>query len=156
MKNLFSLLLLLSLFIAGCNNSKKLGNSSQKPNPTSGVYFLKSNTLSAVLDKAEIENKVVFVDMYTNWCLPCKIMDENVFSDPGIASFMNDNFLNYKVNTEKGTGPNLRDVYEVIQYPTLLFLDSKGRVLVRKEGSVGQTDLMNLANEAMSLYNAAN
>lgn len=155
MKNLFSLVLVLSLFIAGCNNTKKAGSSNDPAyNPAAGVYFQKSNTLSAVLDLAEVQDKVVFVDMYTNWCLPCKVMDENVFSDPGVAIFMNDNFLNYKVNTEKGTGPNLRDLYEVIQYPTLLFLDSKGRVLVRKEGSVGQTGLMNLANQAISLHAA--
>ncbi len=149
-------LLAFGLLLASCNGSKRGTVSSKDPvKNTPGVHFQKSNTLSAVLDKAAKENKVVFVDMYTTWCLPCKIMDENVFSDQGVGTFMNDNFINYKVDTEKGTGPNLRDLYGVLVYPTLLFLDAKGKVLVRKEGGVGHTELMNLGNEALSL-NVAN
>lgn len=136
----------------GCNRKYKVTGAKEK---VTGVYFQKSNTLSAILDLADKENKVVFVDMYTDWCLPCKNMDEYVFSDESLGDFMNENFINYKVNTEKGTGPNLRDLYAVAAYPTLLFLNSKGKVLVRKEGSVAQTELMALGNEALSL-NVAN
>lgn len=155
MKKILNAFLVLTLLISvGCNR-KMTSSESGSATITPGVYFQKSKTLSAILDIAEKENKVVFVDMYTDWCLPCKIMDENVFSDETLGNFMNDNFINYKVNTEKGTGPNLRDIYEVISYPTLLFLNSKGNVLVRKEGSVAQTELMELGNQALNL-NVAN
>ena len=154
MKKHFSFFILLSFLFVSCNSSKK-ASTLPKETRGPGVYFEKSNTLSDVLDLAAVDNKVVFVDMYTTWCLPCKVMDENVFSDKGIAKYMNDNFINYKVDAEKGTGPNLRDVYQVLQYPTLLFLDSKGRVLVRQEGGIGQSELMNLGAQALSL-NIAN
>ena len=43
-----------------------------------GVNFEKeswSNTLA----KAKAENKIVFVDAYTTWCGPCKMMDAKTF-----------------------------------------------------------------------------
>lgn len=115
----------------------------------SGVNFLNNKTLSSVLDRAESENKLIFLDIYTDWCLPCKLMDEEVFTDKSTADFMNDRFLNYKVNAEKGEGPDLNYLYEVEVYPTLLFLDSKGRIIVRNDGAAFHTELKNLADQAL-------
>ena len=101
-----------------------------------GINYEKSKDLTSVLDKATIESKIVFVDIYTDWCLPCKEMDKYVFEDEPTADFMNSNFVNYKVNAEKGEGPDLNIIYGVSAYPTLLFLDVKGRVLEKYEGSM--------------------
>ena len=35
-------------------------------------------------------------------------------------------------------------------YPTLLFLDQKGNVLERKDGSTSQSELRNMANRALN------
>ncbi|MFR4036530.1 MAG: thioredoxin domain-containing protein [Butyricimonas faecalis] len=32
-----------------------------------------------MLTKAKTENKTIFVDVYTQWCGPCKHVSENVF-----------------------------------------------------------------------------
>ncbi len=133
----------LSLFFLNCNSTKKV-------TAVNGVNFTPSDNLTAVLDMAAGKDKLVFVDFYTTWCLPCKLMDEDVFSDKGIGELMNDNFINYKIDAEKGNGPNLALLYQVNVFPTLLFLDEKGRVLVRKEGAAYQTELRSLAEEAMA------
>ena len=133
----------LSLFFLNCNSTKKV-------TAVNGVEFTPSDNLTAVLDMAAGKEKLVFVDFYTTWCLPCKLMDEDVFTDKGIGELMNDNFINYKIDAEKGNGPNLALLYQVNVFPTLLFLDEKGRVLVRKEGAAYQTELRSLAEEAMA------
>ena len=107
-------------------------------------------TLSEVLMKAERENKIVFVDLYADWCLPCKVMDEEVFNDKATADFMNDNFINYKVNGEKAEGPDLTLIYNVKGYPTQLFLDGKGRVLERNLGSLGIVGFNVLAERVLN------
>jgi len=139
----FFLFFALSLFFFSCDSAKKV------PTPV-GVDFVNSDNLTAVLDMAASKDKLVFVDFYTTWCLPCKMMDEDVFPDKGISELLNKNFVNYKVNAEKGNGPNLATLYQVVAYPTLLFLDEKGNVLVRKEGSAYHSELRSLAEEAMA------
>ena len=141
--NKIILFVTLSLFFLNCNSSKKVAT-------VESVKFTPSDKLTAVLEIAAGEEKLVFVDFYTTWCLPCKLMDEDVFTDKELSEFMNDNFINYKVDAEKGNGANLALLYQVNVFPTLLFLDKNGRVLVRKEGAAYPTELRDMAEEAMA------
>ena len=150
MKKIIFFFCLLSLGLGACKGSKKAKTTSP---PKPGVQFMESKTLSEVLDRAKAENKLVFVDFYTTWCLPCKLMDEDVFPNKEIGDFMNDNFISYKVDAEKGNGVNLRTVFDVYLYPTLLFLDTNGRVLERKEGAAYHTELRAIAERALATTN---
>lgn len=103
-----------------------------------------------MLDKAVAENKLVFVDFYTDWCLPCKMMEKDVFVDKELGLFFNTHFINLKVNAEKGNGINLAQIFEIKAYPTLLFLNEKGQVLERKEGAAYHTELKAIAESAIA------
>ncbi len=152
MKKLFFALSLL-LYLTACNSNKKAiteTTAPPPPPPPKGVQFMKSDKLMPVLETAKTEKKLVFVDFYTTWCLPCKLMDEDVFTDEEFGDYMNDNFINYKIDAEKGGGPDLALIYQVMVFPTLLFLDSEGNVLVRKDGAAYQTELRNLASKAQA------
>lgn len=138
-------LFLVSLFLFSCGGGK---NATVVQTP--GVQFTKSKTLTALLDQAEVENKLIFVDFYTTWCLPCRLMDEEVFPDERVGDFMNENFINYKVDAEKDNGVNLAFVYEVSAYPTLLFLDTKGRVIEKKIGAAFHDELLTMAERALT------
>ncbi len=149
MKNILCFFLLsLPLFLSNCSSSKSAGTT------TSGIRFEKSDILSDVLDKAEKKNKLVFLDMYTTWCVPCKIMDEEVFTDPNVIKLLNNEFISFKVDAEKGNGTNLAFLFQTQVYPTLLFLDQKGNVIERSNGSLSQTGLIEMANRALANQNA--
>jgi len=135
---------MVSLLLFSCSGSKK---AKVDPNR---INFSHSKSLTPLLEKAEKENKLLFVDIMTEWCLPCKMMDEDVFSDPAVISFMNENFINYKVDAEKENGPLLALVYEVSAYPTLVFVDKKGKAIVKNVGAVSQSQLIALAKEALA------
>lgn len=142
------IVILLCVFaFTACKSKKNAGVSEKK----TGVEFVKSATLSDVLDKATAENKLVFVDFYTSWCLPCKLMDQDVFPDRRLGEFMNENFISYKVNAEEGNGTSLAKIYNIEGFPTLLFLDNKGNVLERKLGAAYQREMYSLGESAMSL-----
>ena len=45
--------------------------------------------------------KMIFVDIYTDWCGWCKKMDAETFADPEIAAYMNKKFYAVKLNAEQ-------------------------------------------------------
>lgn len=154
MKKYFSILSLLLIF-AACGGNKKVATlSTPTPEPI-GVQFMKSESLTSVLEAAKKENKLIFIDFYTTWCLPCKLMDEEVFADEAFGDYMNDNFINYKVDAEKENGPSLSLIYQVIVFPTLLFIDGDGNVLTRKNGSAHKMEMKSLAEQAQAAYQAS-
>ena len=51
--------------------------------------------------KAIKENKILMVDVYTDWCYWCKVMDRETFSDSAVIQKLNSNFVTVKLNPEK-------------------------------------------------------
>lgn len=146
-QTLFFLGLVLSLFLVSCGGSKSTVRTSSPQKE--GISFVKSKSLQPLLDRAKAENKLVFLDFYTTWCLPCRVMDEEVFSLAGTGRALDKNFISYKVNAEKDNGPVLATVYSVYAYPALLFLDADGNVLARKDGSLSNSQFLDLAEVAL-------
>lgn len=84
---------------------------------------------------AKAEQKLVFIDFYTDWCGPCKMMARDVFPQKSVGDFMNKQFVCLKVNAEKGEGVALAKKYNVNSYPTFIVLDTQETVKYRTEGS---------------------
>ena len=133
---------------------KKKSNKTEKAEEEvdlfASVDFQKTKKYQSVLAKSVRENKPVFVDFYADWCAPCKIMDERVFTDKGMVTYLNDNFINYKVDVDEEVGKELSARYSVTSMPTLLFVDGNGTILVRKEGAAFHTELRKLGDEALA------
>ncbi|MBI1221238.1 MAG: DUF255 domain-containing protein [Bacteroidetes bacterium] len=95
-------------------------------------YF--QGTFEQALKKAQQENKPIFMDAYTSWCGWCKELDKRTFSDQTLADYMNNHFINVKMDMESGEGEKLGSKYDVSAYPTLLFIHQNGRLAHRIEG----------------------
>jgi thiol-disulfide isomerase/thioredoxin/tetratricopeptide (TPR) repeat protein len=105
-----------------------------------GINFVSSDTKwNDVLAKAKMENKLIFVDVYTTWCGPCKAMDKNVFPLKDVGAFYNAQFINVKIDAEKGEGIDIANKYNVRSFPTYLFIDGNGK-LVHKDGNSMSAD----------------
>jgi thiol-disulfide isomerase/thioredoxin len=96
-----------------------------------GIKFNQTKTWKETTAAAAKTGKLIFIDCYTDWCGPCKWMDKNAFTDAKVADFFNENFINAKIDMEKGEGPELRKKYSVQSYPTFLFVNGKGEVVHR-------------------------
>lgn len=47
--------------------------------------------------------KPIFMDVYTDWCGPCKMLDKNTFQDKAVADYINANYYPVKFNAEGNT-----------------------------------------------------
>ncbi|GAB7087864.1 thioredoxin family protein [Marinifilum fragile] len=117
-----------------------------------GINFEKT-TFDEALAKAKQENKMVFMDCYTTWCGPCKRLANDIFTLEEVGSFYNDHFINLKMDMESDEGKNLLKKYQVKAFPTLLWLDSKGRMQHRVVGGGKAKKILDAAVLAMDSTN---
>ncbi|GAA3556020.1 thioredoxin family protein [Snuella lapsa] len=113
------------------------------------IAFLKQPKWKKVLKMAKKQNKPIFVDAYTTWCGPCKIMDRDVFTNKAVADFFNESFINVKMDMEKGEGNQLKLDWEVKAFPTLLYFNADGEIVHRVVGAFGVDEFMNYSKMAL-------
>jgi len=97
-----------------------------------GIDF-KQISFEEALDKAQQENKLVFIDFYTEWCGPCKMMANNVFPNERVGEIYNREFINIQLDAEK-EGKAAAQKYGVNAYPTTVFINGKGEMVYKKVG----------------------
>jgi thiol:disulfide interchange protein len=114
-----------------------------------GIRFSNAKTWSEVLAQAKQENKLVFLDAYTTWCGPCKYMQKDIFPKPSVGKFYNANFINVKMDMEKGEGPELARQFSLTAIPTLLFFDGDGNEVHRFVGALEAPAFIKLGKEAI-------
>ena len=86
-----------------------------------GVKFMEGNFQEA-LEIAKQQNKMLFVDVYTSWCGPCRWMSEEVLQTPEAAKYFDKYFVCFKIDAEKGDGMAFAEEYGVRAYPTFLMI----------------------------------
>jgi len=119
-----------------------LGVNAQENKDTKGVAF-SHGSLAESLAKAKANKKgpkLVFMDCYTSWCGPCKYMANTIFPMEVSGNFFNTNFVNIKIDMEKGEGVDVAKKYGVNVYPTFLILDANGNEINRVVGSTQKAE----------------
>lgn len=133
----FMLLVVISIAFAGQLSAQE-----------EGIVFF-TGSWEAAKEKAQAEQKLLFVDAYTAWCGPCKWMDKNVFTNANVGAYFNEYFVNYKLDMEKGEGPAFAKEYTVRAYPTMLFIAPSGDVVHRIMGSRQANQLIEVGETAL-------
>lgn len=57
-------------------------------------------TLEEALVAQQKNPKPIFMDVYTTWCGPCKMLDKNTFVDPSVTAIINEKYYAVKFNAE--------------------------------------------------------
>lgn len=91
-------------------------------------------TFQQALDAAKVEKKKVFIDFYTDWCGPCKMMAREVFPQKSVGDYFNAHFVCIKLNAEKGEGKNYAKQFKIDAYPSFLVIDADGKEIGRYVG----------------------
>lgn len=81
-------------------------NASAQEHPTvsaepAGKSPVNWMTWEQAVEKQKTEKRKIFVDVFTDWCGWCKVMDKNTFPDAAIAKLLNEEFYAVKFNAEQ-------------------------------------------------------
>lgn len=121
--------------LMGCGN----GMPIEKIN-TEVSFF--DGTLIDGLNKAKADKKLVFVEFYTDWCGSCKKMFSSTLTDKTVGTYMNENFINLKINLEKGEGPSLKSEFNIEAFPASFIFDANGKVVKSHVGRMSVDEFL--------------
>ncbi len=130
-------------------------------------------TWEEAIEANKTNPKKLFVDVYTNWCGWCKVMDKKTFTEKGVATYLNKHFYPIKLNAEQkedivfrgktfswkegGRGGIHALAYSILKgklsYPTVVYLDSKFDIIATSPGyKTPETIMPELTYAAEELY----
>lgn len=115
-------------------------------------------TFEEALTLQKKKPKKIMMDVYTNWCGPCKMLDKNTFQNPDVAKYVNQHYYavkfngegnevvkyknnsfsnkNYKPEMAKGRNSvhDLTRALQVNAYPTVVFFDENADLIFPVRG----------------------
>ncbi|MEP5255692.1 thioredoxin family protein [Winogradskyella rapida] len=107
-------------------------------------------TLDEALELQKEQPKKIIMDVYTNWCGPCKMLDKNTFQNPDVAAYINEHYYAVKFNAEgnskltykgqvfenpsydpqkanrRNSAHEFSRFLQIQAYPTMVFFDEEG------------------------------
>jgi len=128
---------------------------AQKPAESKSDSPVKWITFEEAVEKSKTEKRKIFIDVYTDWCGWCKVMDKNTFTDPQIARLLNDKYYAVKFDAEQTADVEFRGttfkfvpfgnkgahqlamalLNNQMSYPNFVFLDEEFRIVPIFENS---------------------
>ncbi len=111
------------------------------------VFEPEGTTLEQASAKAKAENKLIFLDCYTQWCGPCKKMSKEVFPQEEVGKFMNPKFVSIKIDMESEYGAPLAKKLQIQAYPTFVIFNADAQEVSRFLGYHATDDFIRVVTE---------
>lgn len=143
------------------------GFTVYKNQPIKKVNVEKINDADATINWMTLEQamtaqakkpKKIFMDAYTDWCGPCKMLDANTFHNADFVKYVNENYYAVKFDAEgnetikfkgktysnpsydpakdkaRNSSHQLAQALQVRSYPSMIFMDEQGNFLYTAVG----------------------
>ena len=82
-----------------------------------------------LLEQAKTDGKPVILDFYAVWCIPCKELDRNTFTNEEVVK-LSEEFVTLKVDLTHESDQLVKDlkkVFEIRGVPTIVFIGENGK-----------------------------
>lgn len=125
------------------------------------IKWSQATDWSEIKNEATKSGKYIFIDCYATWCVPCKKMDKEVYTNDSVVELFNGQFIAIKLQMDRTGKDNERvksmynlvkeigNNYKVEGYPTLLFFSPEGILLKKELGFKESLELVKVASEAI-------
>lgn len=125
---------------------------------TSQAQQIQWVSMNEALELQKKNPKKIMIDVYTNWCGPCKMLDKNTFQNKDVADYVNSHYYAVKFNAEGNstitykdrtfTNPNydpekvnrrnapheFSRYMQITAFPTIVFLDEQANYITPVKG----------------------
>ncbi len=150
----------LTVFVFAFFTLVSLNSISQEDSTAAEINWM---TFEEALEASEVEPKMWFIDMYTDWCGWCKRMDATTFKDPYIIEAINKDYYAVKFDAEQkedvlvgdstysfDASLGRRGCHELavqlmngrMSYPTYVFLNTSKQVITAVPGFKVSKDML--------------
>ena len=94
----------------------------------------------AALKRAKAEHKLILMDLWTEWCPPCRYLEEKVYPSPEAQAALRrvvpfSALVQKKDRTPVPEGTRLAEQFNLEAFPTLVILDENGKEIRREVGA---------------------
>jgi thiol-disulfide isomerase/thioredoxin len=112
-----------------------------KAQKITGIKWSEELSWQQIKETSKRENKYIFLDCYATWCGPCKLMDQQIYTNDTVGDFFNDRFISVRVQMDKTRRDNewvkqwyadaivFRKEYRIEGYPSCIYLSPQGDIL---------------------------
>lgn len=119
--------------------------SNETPETTSEETAIKWVSYDEAIKLNKKGKKKYLVDVYTDWCGWCKVMDKQTFTDPAVIKYVNEKYIAVKLNAESNKATTYRgqvtteaqlatQIFRATGYPTTVVLEEEQNLLLSQAG----------------------
>jgi thiol-disulfide isomerase/thioredoxin len=105
-------------------------------------------TYDQALAAAKKDQKIVMIDFFTTWCVPCKKLDKITWKDAAVQAWIGKTAIALKLDAEKEK--ELAQRFKIEVYPTILFVKADGTEIDRLLGFKEPADFVHEAEGALA------
>ena len=116
---------------------------------TAAVEVINWRSYEEGLVVSKVEKKKVFLHFYADWCVFCGKMAKETFQNPAVISYLNNNFIPVRVDTDKD--PGTASQYGVTGLPSTWFLTEMGEAIGTVPGFIPPDALLPMLKEVNGL-----
>ncbi len=127
----------------------------------SEIEFKNEMTWNAIREKAKSLRKYIFLECYATWCVPCKLMDNETYSNIAVGQYFNEHFISARVQIDTSKNDDdltkmwyedantIKKLYKVELVPSFLFFSPDGELVHRAMGYKDTMEIINIAKSAL-------
>lgn len=127
------------------------------------IQFDQHSSWEQIVQKAKSQNKFIFMDAYATWCIPCKKMAAETFSEKVAGDYFNKKFVAVKVQMDQTASDDesikkwytqaktMVEKYKITAYPTVMFFSPSGEIIGRAVGYRNAAGLIADAEQAIGM-----
>ncbi len=117
---------LFMLFLTSSPGAAQSYDQNANKASTSGAPLTRmpwQRDLRQAMKEAKESGKMILIDVYTDWCGPCKKLDADTYTNPEVLTYLTRTFICVKVNAEDPKlGYWVSSKYGIDAYPSIIVL----------------------------------